>query len=296
MFIALCLALRFVHTLRDESSSVLCDTMNGVTKSRISKDRSTSLRIKRGPEGEFILPDNGGRILFIPQFLTTSEADTLMEATRNARSWARAPITFFGNSVLQPRDTAFFGTKLYSYSDEHRLPTGWNEDLPASAAVKELGTRIEQKLGLPGDWFNVVLANRYQHGRDFMGWHSDDEKSLGAEPIIASVSVGAQRKFVVRKKRPRGNDSLASFNSTSHTTEERMLDFDKLEYMLTHGSLLVMSGRMQQRFQHSLPKVALSRCSDMRLNFTFRRVFDETDHSKLGAYTKSLRSVHTNAS
>lgn len=295
MFIVRLLEPTFVFGSRDKSRAVFRCTMNRRTTAKISKGRTMPLRIKQGPEGEFILPDNGGHILFLPQFLTKSEADTLMEATRSAKSWARTPITFFGNSVLQPRDTAFFGTKLYSYSDEHRSPTSWNEDLPASAAVKELGTRIERKLGLPDDWFNVVLANRYHHGRDFMGWHSDDERSLGAEPIIASVSVGAQRKFVIRKKRPRVFDSLASSNNASRASEQHFSDFDKLEYILTHGSLLVMSGRMQQRYQHSLPKVALSRCSDMRLNFTFRRVFDETDHSKSGAFTRPHHSsAHTN--
>lgn len=292
MFVAPLSVLKFSTSSSESAKFVIFGIMKRISTSKISKSRST-LRVKRGPEGEFRLPDDGGQILFIPQFLTTAEADTLMEATRDARSWARTPITFFGNSVLQPRDTAFFGTKLYSYSDELRAPTGWNEDLPASAAIKQLGSRIEQKLGLPEDWFNVVLANRYHHGRDFMGWHSDDEKSLGAEPIIASISLGAQRKFVVRKKRPRGSDPLPSPRDTLGTTEHHLSDFDKLEYVLTHGSLLVMSGRMQQLYQHSLPKVALSRCSQMRLNFTFRRVVDEKDHSKAGSTSKQSRSIST---
>lgn len=191
----------------------------------------------------------------------------------HARSWARTPITFFGKSVLQPRDTAFFGTKLYSYSDERRAPTGWDEDPPASTMLHELGLRVEQRLNLPRDWFNVILANRYQNGHDFMGWHADNEKSLGEQPIIASISLGAERRFLIRRK---GNLDAEQ-------------PHEKIEYRLAHGSLLVMMGRMQTLYQHSLPKVALSKCSSLRLNFTYRRVLDESDQSKLDADDRMKR-------
>lgn len=230
----------------------------------ITKRGRTSAIIRPGPEGELLLPDGAGSVCYVRNFLSEAEANELMEQTKNANSWARTPISFFGKSVLQPRDTAFFGTKLYSYSDERRIPTAWDEDPPASTALKKLSLRIEEHLKLPKDWFNVILANRYHHGRDFMGWHSDNEKSLGDEPVIASISLGAERRFLIKRK----------------CGKEEENPTEKIEYILEHGSLLVMKGKMQKLYQHSLPKVALSKCDKLRLNFTYRRVIDESDHSK----------------
>lgn len=232
---------------------------------KISKRSRTFPTVRPGPEGQFNLPFDAGQITYIKQFLTEDEAKQLVNDTREAKSWARTPITFFGNSVLQPRDTAFFGTKLYSYSDELRTPTGWDDDPPASTALRELGYKIEEHLKLPRGWFNVILANRYHNGQDYMGWHSDNEKSLGNEPVIASISVGAERRFLVRPKAEIKNKG----------------DTDKIEYQLANGSLLVMSGKMQKLYQHSLPKMALSKCDQMRLNFTYRRVVDESSHTKI---------------
>lgn len=124
--------------------------------------------IHKGPIGEYHLPDNAGCILYIPDFLTKQQADGLFNKTKDAKSWQRTPIKFFGKPVLQPRDTAFFGTKLYSYSDERRLPTPWEADPPASNALKDLALDIERKLALPPHWFNVILANKYYQGDDFM--------------------------------------------------------------------------------------------------------------------------------
>eukprot|EP00178_Gracilaria_changii_P027866 TRINITY_DN924_c0_g2_i1.p1 TRINITY_DN924_c0_g2~~TRINITY_DN924_c0_g2_i1.p1 ORF type:complete len:348 (-),score=28.28 TRINITY_DN924_c0_g2_i1:4439-5482(-) len=232
---------------------------------KASKRRHTpQFKLLPGPEGELLLPHNRGKITYYKNFLTKQQADRLLQATANARSWARTPVTFFGKQVLQPRDTAFFGTKLYTYSDERREPTGWEEDPPASNALHEMGKRIETFLGLPQDWFNVILANRYHNGRDFMGWHSDNERSLGSEPIIASISLGAERRFLVRLRK----------------AYQQQQPPERIEYVLEHGSLLVMSGKMQSYYQHSLPKVALSKCNELRLNFTYRRVVNDSDHTK----------------
>ncbi len=220
------------------------------------KAKNAQLSIRSGPEGELLLPNGTGAITFEKEFLTSAEADRIFDATLDAKSWARTPISFFGKSVLQPRDTAFFGTKLYSYSDERRQPTGWNDDLPASTAIHALGRKIELHLGLPQSYFNVVLANRYNNGSDYMGWHDDGEKSLGETPLIASISVGARRRFVLRSKAEKHH---------------------KIEYTLGHGSLLVMKGKTQKFYQHSLPKVAISKCNDVRINLTYRRVIDEDE-------------------
>lgn len=142
------------------------------------------------------------------------------------------------------------------------MPTGWNDDAPAGPAILRLANKIESNLGKPEGWFNVVLANKYLHGQDSMGFHADDEASLGPSPLIASISLGASRKFVIRPKK-------------TLTLDEPF----KLEYSLTNGSLLVMSGPMQQWWEHSLPKVALSKCDAVRINLTFRHVVTKPDGS-----------------
>jgi len=95
--------------------------------------------------------------------------------------------------------------------------------------------------------FNSVLLNRYRGGGDYMGWHSDDEPELGPAPVIASLSLGAARRFLLR----RGDDPAR-----------------KAEYLLGHGDLLVMAGQTQQFYQHALPKMA--RVQGERINLTFR--------------------------
>lgn len=211
----------------------------------------------RGPDGECILPNDAGTITYEKSFLSQSEATAVFSDCLSAKSWSRTPITFFGKSVLQPRDTAFFGTAFYSYSGERRQPTGWLDDAPGSVAIDNVRKKIQEHLNLPDDYFNVVLANKYYHGQDSMGYHADDEASLGKEPIIASISIGAVRKFVVRPKK---------------TQRHLFTNPCKLEYQLENGSLLVMRGKMQQFFEHALPKVAISKCDATRINLTYRRV------------------------
>jgi alkylated DNA repair dioxygenase AlkB len=94
-----------------------------------------------------------------------------------------------------------------------------------------------------------VLANRYRDGRDAMGWHSDDEPELGPAPVIASVSLGASRRFVLKHR-----DDPAQ----------------KLALELDHGSLLVMAGATQRHYKHALPRTA--RPVGERINLTFRHI------------------------
>lgn len=228
----------------------------------------------------------GGYIEYKPDFLSKSEADTLLSVVQNAKSWARQPIRLFGKDIMEPRDVILFGTAPYTYSSMKRTPIGWNDDLPSSDRVYSLGCRIEDHLGIERDFFNTVLANKYYHGRDFMGWHADDEVALGAHPLIAAVSVGAERRFVVRRKKNK-TMKVAAKKSTANSDgdvnadgmkqkeeEEEGFeeDWDRMEYVLGHGSLLVMSGNMQEYYQHCVPKTALSKCNELRINLSFRRV------------------------
>jgi alkylated DNA repair dioxygenase AlkB len=102
---------------------------------------------------------------------------------------------------------------------------------------------------LAGAEFNAVLLNFYRDGRDGMGWHADDEPELGRNPVIASVSLGAPRRFCLRHRR---RQDL------------------KLDLELPHGSLLAMAGALQHHWVHALPKTR--RSVGERINLTFRRV------------------------
>jgi alkylated DNA repair dioxygenase AlkB len=114
--------------------------------------------------------------------------------------------------------------------------------------LQELKERVERHVGCQ---FNHVLLNRYRSGQDSMGWHSDDERALGADPVLASLSLGCSRRFLLRPR-------AALSQSPS------------LEILLEHGDLLLMGGTLQQRYQHSVPKQGAVRAE--RINLTFRRV------------------------
>lgn len=209
---------------------------------------------KPGGAGNFSLPDNQGTVAYFPGFCGSSQADAIYDALLDAEGWQCTPITFFGKQVLQPRETAFYGTELYTYSDERRPPIPWDRD-DSCRTLLSLKRRIEIFLELPEDYFNVALCNKYTDGTRYMGYHADDETSLGEYPIIASFSCGAERRFLVKPK-------LATASSES----------PRIEWHLAHGSLLVMSGQTQKYYKHSLPKQ--TRIKEARLNFTFRRVIN----------------------
>jgi len=145
--------------------------------------------------------------------------------------------------MLQPRLVAYYGDDAYRYSGQTMSALQWTSDL------LELKNSVEEKLQLPSGHFNGVLCNLYRDGKDSMGFHSDDEKSLGDNPAIASLSFGATRKFLLRHKTQRGL---------------------KAEFMLSNGSLLFMGGRTQAMWKHAVPKT--SQQVGERINLTFRRV------------------------
>jgi alkylated DNA repair dioxygenase AlkB len=237
--------------------------MQTLGNGRIEGFRS-SVPTRAGPSGTLTLPNKYGTVTYIQEFLIRSEADALFEKTIDAPAWQCTPITFFGKSVLQPRDTAFYGTAPYSYSDETRPPVHWDAQPPASNALFDLKCRIELLLELPTAYFNVALCNKYTNGTRYMGYHADDELSLGECPIIASISVGTERRFLLRPK-----DSA------------KLEDSRRIEYVLAHGSLLVMAGHTQKYYKHALPKQA--RATETRLNFTFRHVVGQEDeHESVG--------------
>ncbi|WP_046244443.1 alpha-ketoglutarate-dependent dioxygenase AlkB family protein [Hymenobacter terrenus] len=194
------------------------------------------------------LPLPQADLLFEPTFLPAAEADALLAHLTAEVAWEQRSIRLFGQQVPQPRLTAWYGDTAarYTYSGLTWEPRPWTPTLLA------LRQRVEAATGTP---FNSVLLNRYRDGRDSMGWHSDDEPELGPAPAIASLSLGATRRFRLRPYRAQFRAGLA----------EAPFGLD-----LPNGSLLLMRGPTQQYWQHALPKT--TRPVGPRLNLTFRWV------------------------
>ena len=177
---------------------------------------------------------------YLPQFIATEKSSRLIEKWTKELNWEQSEISLFGRKVAIPRLHYWCGDQPYTYSGIRFEAVSWTTELA------ELKAQVEQVSGLE---FNSVLINWYRDGQDSMGWHSDDEKSLGEAPQIASVSLGASRRFVLRKK-------------SDHT--------NKKELLLTDGSLFLMLGETQKLWQHALPKTRKS-VGD-RINLTFRQI------------------------
>lgn len=173
-------------------------------------------------------------------WLSQAAADTLQRALRDDVPWEVHKIRMFGRQVDSPRLSCWMGDPAarYRYSGTEFVPQPWH---PALLPLRD------QLSEFCGHAFNSVLLNRYRDGDDGMGWHSDNEPELGPTPVIASLSLGAPRRFLLRRR-----DDHAK----------------KAEVLLDHGDLLVMGGQTQRHYQHSLPKSA--RPLAERLNLTFR--------------------------
>lgn len=158
-------------------------------------------------------------------------------------AWQQTHITMHGKRLPVPRLDVWYGDagRDYRYSGASFRALPWTETLT------EIKAELEERLGLG---FNSVLANLYRNGRDSVAWHSDDEPELGRNPVIASLSLGAERRFALRHK-SRG-------------------DLEPVRLDLPNGSLLLMAGETQHHWQHQLSKTA--RRVGPRINLTFRRV------------------------
>lgn len=177
---------------------------------------------------------------YLPAFLDEAAANALLAHALANLHWRCERLTLFGREVTAPRLVAWYGEAgtVYRYSGVVRRATPWRGEIRALAA----------KIGEALEWrFNYVLANRYRDGNDMLGWHADDERDLGEEPVIAALSVGAERRLRLRPRR--GGASTAQ--------------------TLGHGSLLVMWGRSQRDYKHCLPRTR--KPVGERISFTFRR-------------------------
>lgn len=193
------------------------------------------------------IPLLDGELFLYSNCLTQPEADRAFARLQTDTPWRQESITLFGKQYRQPRLIAWYGDtgKTYCYSGLLLHPLPWTETLVS------LKTLVETHAGVA---FNSVLINYYRHGQDSMGWHSDDEPELGTNPVIASLSLGASRRFCLRH---RSRSDLA-----------------KVELWLSHGSLLVMAGTTQHYWQHAVPKTA--KAIGPRINLTFRWVYGQS--------------------
>lgn len=181
-----------------------------------------------------------GAVLYDRNFLSSVEASRYFKILRNETAWQQDQIKVFGKVYDQPRLTALYANNNfpYSYSNITMSPS------PFSATLLEIKKKVEQQLKKE---FTTCLLNLYRHGQDSNGWHADNEKELGKNPIIASVSLGAERMFHMK-----------------HRTDNSQ----KIKINLTHGSLLVMSGSTQHYWLHQIPKT--KKHVEERINLTFR--------------------------
>lgn len=180
-----------------------------------------------------------GEYIFLPNYFNKEDSDLYFTMLKDKIEWKQESMNMYGKQLNFPRLTAWYGDndKPYSFSGIKLSPQPWNKEL------LEIKNRIELEALVS---FNSVLLNRYRSGNDSISWHTDAEKELGKDPIIASVNFGATRKFQLRH---------------IHTKE-------KLEIELTHGSLLIMQGELQHFWQHQVPKT--SQNVTERINLTFR--------------------------
>lgn len=184
------------------------------------------------------------KLHFWPDFLTENQADELFEELKTSNLWRQDKVKVFGKTYDQPRLCFLAADRKVNY-------TYSGLTLPAvdfSKSLSLIKTRIEQ---ISSTRFNSCLANLYRDGNDSNGWHSDDEKELGDEPVIASLSLGVTRNFDLKHKRNR---------------------LIKKRIELTHGSLLLMSGKTQKDFKHQIAKS--KRIHEPRINLTFRYIFE----------------------
>lgn len=184
----------------------------------------------------------GADLLFDAQWLEPATADALFASLRADIAWETHRIRLFGREHASPRLSCWIGDEdaVYRYSGARFEPRPWLPEL------RQIAQRLRAELGVE---FNSVLANLYRDGRDAMGWHSDDEPELGPKPVIASVSLGAARRFALKHR----------------SDPDR-----RLTLALPHGSLLVMAGETQRNYRHALPRTA--KPVGERINLTFRRI------------------------
>ncbi len=187
-----------------------------------------------------LLPHDGEAIYYPGDLLPLSNPSWL-DILTDSIAWSNDTVKMFGKTLTLNRKSAWYGDPgaAYCYSGIRREPLKWTEEL---LMIKKLCEEVSNAT------FNSVLCNYYHDGKDGMGWHCDDERELGKEPIIASVSFGAERIFAFKHRNSK----------------------ERINIRLEHGSMLIMRGQTQHSWQHALPKSTI--VHEPRINLTFRNI------------------------
>lgn len=180
-----------------------------------------------------------GEYIFIERFFDAGESKSYFSSLLKSILWKQEKMNMYGKELMFPRLTAWYGDsdKPYTFSGITLKPNEWTNELI------EIKKKIESETEVI---FNSVLLNRYRDGNDSISWHTDAEKELGENPVIASVNFGATRKF-----------QLKHINTN-----------EKIDIQLTNGSLLIMQGALQHYWKHQVPKT--KKKVGERINLTFR--------------------------
>jgi alkylated DNA repair dioxygenase AlkB len=186
------------------------------------------------------LIDNNLDVIILKNFLNKSQADWMLEYCLQNITWGQDKYVFSGREVLAPRLTSLYGDKPYTYSGQTLHPTLFTKTLERLKAI------VSEK----GDTdYNVVLLNQYRDGNDSVSWHTDSERALGNNPSVASVSLGGTKPFKLREIANKKNQH---------------------EILLEHGDLIIMQGKTQHFWEHSIQKS--KKYNDLRINLTFRKI------------------------
>jgi len=181
----------------------------------------------------------GGKVIYHGKVTEPAKAEHYLDVLLNTIAWKNDEAVIFGRHIITKRKVAWYADADYSYTYSNTT----KQALPWTKELLELKQLTEQ---LTGHQFNSCLLNLYHNGDEGMAWHSDDEKALGKDTAIASLSFGAERKFALKHR------------------ESRF----KTELILEHGSLLIMKGTTQSNWLHCLPKS--KKINQPRVNLTFR--------------------------
>ena len=187
-----------------------------------------------------ILPFDGEAIYYGP-VIPAELADQYYQTLFDDIEWRNDEAFIFGKRFVTKRKVAWYGEKPfpYRYSNATKIALPWTETL------QKIKSKIEE---VSGETYNSCLLNLYHTGEEGMGWHSDGEKELKKQGAIASVTLGAERKFAFKHKETKVTHSV----------------------ILQNGSLLVMKGACQEHWKHRLPPT--KKVKTARVNLTFRTI------------------------
>lgn len=191
-------------------------------------------------KSENILPFDGD-VIYYGVIMNQKKATYYFDKLLNTIQWKHDELIIFGKHIITKRKVAWYGNKglEYTYSNSTKKAITWTDEL------LELKHSIEN---ISDTSFNSCLLNLYHDGEEGTSWHSDNEKELGEDPIIASLSLGTGRKFVFKHK----------------------ITKQKVSVFLEIGSLLVMKGKTQEHWLHTIPKT--KKVHSPRINLTFRKI------------------------